>query len=122
MRCGQFPSAGISDRRYWRHGAALRRRVGWGSIAVMSRVVFTSHLKHVAPPAPVDAGGATVGAVLGDVFGRYPALRKYIYDDQDRLRVHVAIFVDNVHVRRDALNYPMTPDSELHVLQALSGG
>jgi len=94
----------------------------WGSIATMSRVVFTSHLKHVAPPDPVEASGGTVGAVLADVFARHPALRKYIFDDQDRLRVHVAIFVDNVHVRRNALSYPMKPDSELHVLQALSGG
>lgn len=88
----------------------------------MACVIFTSHLKHVAPLEPVNGVGATVGEVLADVFGRYPALRGYILDDQDRLRLHVAIFVDGVHVRRDFLAYPMAPTSELHVMQALSGG
>jgi molybdopterin converting factor small subunit len=88
----------------------------------MAKVSFTAHLKQVAPPEPVTGAGATVGEVLQDVFARYPALRGYILDDQDRLRIHVAIFVDDVHVRRNALSYPLKPDSELHVLQALSGG
>jgi molybdopterin synthase sulfur carrier subunit len=93
-----------------------------GSILAMAQVIFTSHLKHVAPPDPVPGTGGTVADVLADVFSRYPALRGYILDDQDRLRLHVAIFVDNVHVRHNALSHPMTPNSELHVLQALSGG
>jgi len=88
----------------------------------MAHVIFTSHLKHVAPGEAVTGTGATVGDVLADVFSRHSALRGYILDDQDRLRVHVAIFVDGVHVRRNALSHPMTPHSELHVLQALSGG
>jgi hypothetical protein len=93
-----------------------------GQHFAMAQVIFTSHLKHVAPPGPIDGAGGDVRTVLGDVFARYPALRGYILDDQDRLRIHVAIFVDGVHVRRDALSYPLKPDSELHVLQALSGG
>ena len=88
----------------------------------MAKVFFTSHLKRVAPPEPVEGKGATVGEVLNDVFTRYPAVRGYILDDQDRLRLHVAIFVDDVHVRRDFLSHPVTPTSEIHVLQALSGG
>ena len=88
----------------------------------MAQVVFTAHLARLAPPDPVDAAGETVAAALTDVFARYPALRGYILDDQDRLRLHIAIFVDGTHVRRDALAYPLTPTSELHVLQALSGG
>jgi hypothetical protein len=88
----------------------------------MAKVFFTAHLKRVAPPQPVEAAGATVGEVLAAVFERYPAVRGYILDDQDRLRLHVAIFVDDVHVRRDFLSYPLQPASEVHVLQALSGG
>ena len=88
----------------------------------MAQVFFTSHLKHVAPMEAVEAPGEPVGEALMDIFARYPRLRGYILDDQDRLRLHGAIFVDGVHVRRDALFYPMKPESELHVLQALSGG
>ncbi len=88
----------------------------------MAQVTFTAHLARIAPPAPITAGGDTVRAVLFDVFSRYPALRGYILDDQDRLRLHIAVFADGVHVRRDILDYPLTADSDLHVLQALSGG
>lgn len=88
----------------------------------MATVTFTAHLARIAPPAPVDASGTTVAEALKDVFARYPALRGYILDDQDRLRLHIAIFVDGVHVRADALDYPLHVTSDLHVLQALSGG
>lgn len=91
-------------------------------MAPMPKVHFTAHLRHVAPPDPVDATGATVAEVLTDVFTRHPAVRGYVLDDQDRLRLHIAVFVDGLHVRRNILAAPVSPGSEVHVLQALSGG
>jgi molybdopterin synthase sulfur carrier subunit len=88
----------------------------------MAQVHFTSHLRHVAPPDTVDVTGGSVADALSVVFERYPALRGYVLDDQDRLRLHVAVFVDGVHVRKDILDHPLRADSELYVLQALSGG
>ena len=88
----------------------------------MVRVHFTAHLSSVAPDSAVEAAGDTVGATLADVFTRHPAVKGYILDDQDRLRTHIAVFVDGVHVRRDILDHPLKSDSELYILQALSGG
>jgi molybdopterin synthase sulfur carrier subunit len=88
----------------------------------MVQVHFTAHLRHVAPDGAVDAEGATVAAALADVFRRFPAVKTYVLDDQDRLRLHIAVFVDGTHVRKDILSYPLRSDSELYVLQALSGG
>jgi molybdopterin synthase sulfur carrier subunit len=88
----------------------------------MVQVHFTSHLRNVAPSGAVDAAGATVAAALADVFVRYPMVKSYVLDDQDRLRMHIAVFVDGTHVRKDVLSYPLQSDSELYVLQALSGG
>ena len=88
----------------------------------MVHVHFTQHLRHVAPNGAVDAAGATVAAALADVFGRFPAVKGYVLDDQDRLRTHIAVFVDGTHVRKDVLSYPLGADSEVYVLQALSGG
>lgn len=90
--------------------------------ALMTRVHFTQHLRHVAPGGAVDAAGETVGAALADVFARFPAVRGYVLDDQDRLRLHIAVFVDGQQVRRDVLEYPLQPGSELYIMQALSGG
>ncbi len=88
----------------------------------MAKVHFTTHLRNVAPNGAVDAAGATVAAALADVFSRHPALRGYVLDDQDRLRLHIAVFVDGAHVRQNALNHPLRSDSELYIMQALSGG
>jgi len=88
----------------------------------MPLVHFTSHLKSVAPEGAVAATGDTVAAALADVFARYPALKGYVLDDQERLRLHIAVFVDGTHVRRGVLEHALRPDSELYVMQALSGG
>ena len=88
----------------------------------MAQVHFTSHLRNVAPNEAVQAGGDTVGAVLADVFARHPAVKSYILDDQDRLRPHIAVYVDSVHVRRNILDHPLKTDSEIYILQALAGG
>lgn len=89
----------------------------------MARVNFTSHLRKVAPAGPVQADGSTVGAVLLSLFGNYPKLGSYVLDDQGRLRKHVVVFVDGEKLaNQTALGHPVTADSEIYVLQALSGG
>ena len=89
----------------------------------MVQVHFTNHLRHVVPGGIVEATGATIRETLMDVFARHPSLKTYILDDQDRLRVHIAVFLDNEHVRgADSLERTVKPNSELYILQALSGG
>ena len=89
----------------------------------MPRVIFTSQLqRHVASPTcEVDA--ASLRVALDAVFSEHRALRDYVLDDQGHLRRHVVIFIDGERVRdRQALSDPLTPASEVYVLQALSGG
>jgi len=86
------------------------------------QVHFTNHLRHVAPDGAVEGTGATVRDVLADVFARHPGIKGYVLDDQGRVRVHIAVFLDGQHLRRDILDHAVTPASELYVLQALSGG
>ncbi len=89
----------------------------------MARVSFTENLKrHVACP-PKDVHGEDVRAVLEAVFADNPALREYIFDDQDRLRRHVTVFISNAMIKdRDGLADAVGPDDEVFVFQALSGG
>ena len=88
----------------------------------MVQVRFTNHLRHVAPGGAVEAVGATIRDVLSDVFAKHPAIKGYVLDDQGRVRVHIAMFLDNTHIRTGILDQPVKPDSELYVMQALSGG
>ena len=89
----------------------------------MATVHFTKNLhRHVECPAErVDA--ATVREALETYFGLHPAVRGYILDDQGALRTHVNVFVDGTQVAdRAVMDDAVTERSEIHVMQALSGG
>jgi hypothetical protein len=94
----------------------------------MVRVVFTPNLeRHLeCPPATLQLGqlpAGTVREVLAAVFGDHPRLRGYLLDDQGRLRQHVVVFVDGRQPSaEDGLDAAVGEDSEVYVMQALSGG
>ena len=89
----------------------------------MAHVVFTSHLQKFVTCPPVDAPGSTVREVLDHIFRQNEKLRGYVLDDQSEVRKHMNIFVDGVMLRdRKNLSDPVSDDSELYVMQALSGG
>ena len=89
----------------------------------MARVVFTSHLKRHVDCPDSETAGKTVREALEAVFSGNQKLRGYVFDDLSRLRKHVVIFVDGEMIRdRDGLSDPVTPSSEIYVMQALSGG
>jgi hypothetical protein len=89
----------------------------------MAHVVFTPHLARHVACLPCDAPGRTVREVLQAVFADKAELRSYLLDDQDRLRQHIAVFVDGRNViDRNGLSDAVQPVSEVLVMQALSGG
>ena len=89
----------------------------------MPRIVFTPHLRKHLACEPAEVAGQTVAEVLAAIFEREPNLRGYLLDDQNRLRQHVMIFVDNRPLHdRERLTDRVTPTSEIYVMQALSGG
>ncbi len=89
----------------------------------MPIVHFTANLRrHVACPT-VTVAGATVKAALAEVFEQNPRLRGYVVDDQGAVRKHMNVFVDGVQIRdRVGLSDPVGADTEIYVIQALSGG
>ncbi len=89
----------------------------------MARVVFTNNLRRHVDCPETRAEGASVRAVLDAVFAANGRLRGYVLDDQAGLRRHMGIIVDGQSLRdRTGLSDPVQPDSEIFVLQALSGG
>ena len=86
-------------------------------------MVFTQNLqRHVQCP-PTVAPGATVGEVLEHVFADVARLRGYVVDETGALRKHMSIFVDGELISdRRSLGDAVGPDSEIYVMQALSGG
>jgi hypothetical protein len=89
----------------------------------MVQIVFTPNLqRHVNCPASV-ADASSVRAALDLVFAANPQLRSYVIDEQGRLRKHVNVYVNDRMVNdRIALSDAVTPNDEIFVFQALSGG
>ena len=89
----------------------------------MPRVTFTPHLQRFVDAPPRDVAGETVGEALAAVFVDNPRLRHYLLDERGAVRQHVTIFVDDSPTRdRITLSDKVEADSEIFVLQALSGG
>ena len=89
----------------------------------MAIVHFTRWLNGIAPGAPVEIEGKTVGGVLGHLFAKNAAARNYVLDEQGCLRKHVCIFADGRRLpQQAALGHAIGKDSTLYVMQALSGG
>jgi molybdopterin converting factor small subunit len=86
----------------------------------MARVVFTSHLQRFVSCPEHEVQADTVDAALQGIFAANPRLRDYIVDDQGALRKHVVLFVDGRRTRD--LTEKIREESQIHVLQALSGG
>jgi len=68
----------------------------------------------------VSGSGATVGDVLADLDRRYTGMRFRMIDEQDKIRQHIRLFVNNIEVK--ALDQPVREDDTVHLICALSGG
>ena len=68
----------------------------------------------------VEARGDTVAAVLADLDRQFPGIRFRMVDEQDRIRKHMKVFVNDDAVRD--LTTTVTAGDEVTIMQALSGG
>jgi molybdopterin synthase sulfur carrier subunit len=89
----------------------------------MPRVALAPSLMHVCPAKGGEVAGGTVREALQNIFAENPALRSYVLDDQGAVRKHVTIFLDGEPLTdRAAQSDQVRADSEIFLLQALSGG
>ena len=89
----------------------------------MARVTFTPHLQRFLDAPPVEVAATTVAQALDRVFADNPRLRGYVLDERGHLRKHVTIFIGDAPIRdRATLSDPIDAQTEVFVLQALSGG
>lgn len=85
------------------------------------RVFLSSHLRdYTQHQGEVAAQGATVDAVLRDLDRQYPGIMFRVVDEQDTIRPHINVFVNEGRIR--TLKTAVTERDELHLLAALSGG
>jgi len=89
----------------------------------MPNIIFTSNLlRHVECPVH-QVTGSTVYSALQEYFKIYPQAKSYILDDQDRLRKHMNVAINNELITdRKTLSDLVNSEDEIYILQALSGG
>lgn len=75
---------------------------------------------YTAGASRIEARGATLAEVLGDLERRFPGIRFRMIDEQDRIRPHMRLFI-NTEEARD-LAAPVRGGDTVHVICALSGG
>jgi molybdopterin converting factor small subunit len=87
---------------------------------MMTVHVPTALQSYTARRAEVRAQGATLAEVLSDLDQRHPGLRFRIITEQDAIRPHIRIFVNETQAH--TLETPLGPDDEIYIVCALSGG
>jgi molybdopterin synthase sulfur carrier subunit len=89
----------------------------------MASIAFTKNLeRHVACPS-VSLPASTVQQLFDAYFAAHPGVRGYVLDERGALRKHMNVFVDGGQlVDRLRLSDALGPDSQVYVMQALSGG
>ena len=84
-------------------------------------VAIPSQLRdYTGGHARVEASGSTLAELLADLERRYPGIRFRMIDEQDAIRRHIKIFV-NQELARD-IGAALTADDEVTIVGALSGG
>lgn len=87
----------------------------------MARLIFSENFRRHLSQMPEHAEADTVIAALRKAMT--PTDLSYVVDERGSLRQHINIFIDGETViDRQGLTDPVGPDSEVCVMQALSGG
>jgi sulfur-carrier protein len=86
----------------------------------MKVLIPTPLRSYTSERREVEASGNTLAEVLIDLDRRYPGIRFRMIDEQDAIRRHIRIWVNQDQVR--TLDTPLRRSDEIIIFQALSGG
>jgi molybdopterin converting factor small subunit len=68
----------------------------------------------------VKASGGTISEAMEDLNSQYPGIRFRIIDEQNQVREHIRIFLNQEQI--NSLEMPVSEYDEIHIIAALSGG
>lgn len=89
----------------------------------MAQFHFGSQMARLVECSSAESDAQSLRAAFDEIFAERPLLRGYVLDDQGHLRQHVAVFVDGQLVGdREHMEVALSPQSEVYILPALSGG
>lgn len=83
-------------------------------------VYIPSPLRSYTGQSVVQAGGATLAQMFEDLERRFPGLRFRVINEQDEIRRHIKIFVNQTTAEN--LRALLSPDDSIRIIMAISGG
>ncbi len=84
------------------------------------KVIIPSQLLSYTRRVEVQVEGGTVAEVLAALDRQFPGLRFRIIDEQNEIRPHIRIFVNQETAR--SLEFALRPEDEIRIIGAISGG
>ena len=84
------------------------------------KVIIPSQLLSYTRRVEVQVEGGTVAEVLATLDRQFPGLRFRIIDEQNEIRPHIRIFVNQETARN--LEFALRPEDEIRIIGAISGG
>ena len=71
----------------------------------------------------IPANGNSLPEIFKEIETNYPGISSYVLDERGSLRKHVNIFIDGTIIDdREKLSDAVSSNSEIYIIQALSGG
>ena len=84
------------------------------------KVIIPSQLLSYTRRVEVQVEGGTLTDVLATLDRQFPGLRFRIIDEQNAIRPHIRIFVNQETAR--SLEFALKPEDEIRIIGAISGG
>jgi len=73
--------------------------------------------------ASVILPGETVAEVISALIERHPSLKKHLFNDEDKLRPFVNLFLGEENINQlDGLDTPLKDDDTLLIIPSIAGG
>lgn len=84
------------------------------------KVIIPTQLRSYTRTAEVQAEGGTLYDLLADLERQFPGIRFRMINEQDAIREHIRIFVNQDTA--EGLAYVLQPGDVVRIIGALSGG
>ena len=90
----------------------------------MSTIRIPTPLRsYTANQTEVPVAGSDVAAILTDLTGRYPDLRRHLFTETEELRGFVNIFINDEDIRHLAgIHTPVRDADRLMIIPSVAGG
>lgn len=91
---------------------------------MVAKVLIPTPLKpYTGQQEEVAVEGTTVGEALGDLTGRYPGLKKHLYNERGQLRNFVNVYLNDEDVRYLLQEETRIQESDvISIIPAIAGG